>query len=300
VLATLGVAAVVWAASGGAAGPDRVLNDTLDLLAWSKPSTAFHDELAWLRVGVGAFTVIALVVGGRLFFRPLAPPRELPEPHVRDAVDELVRAHGSDTLAFFKLRRDMHYLVSSDRRAFVGYRVEGGVLLAAGDPVGPMDALPDLIRDLFAFAEVRGLRVAVLAASNRLLPLWQQAGLRSLYIGDEAILETACFSLEGRAIRKIRQAVTRLEKAGYSASAAELGSLDGWSASPPSGAAAPPSAASRWRWTRSRARTRPTASSSSHVTRPARSAGSSTSSRPSAAPRCRSRSCVVTTGLRTG
>ncbi len=43
-------------------------------------------------------------------------------------------------------------------------------------------------------------------------PLWQAAGLRSLYIGDEAVVETASFSLEGRAIRKVRQSVARLEK----------------------------------------------------------------------------------------
>ncbi len=37
-------------------------------------------------------------------------------------------------------------------------------------------------------------------------------------MGDEAIVETESFSLDGRAIRKVRQSVTRLEKAGYSCS----------------------------------------------------------------------------------
>jgi lysyl-tRNA synthetase class 2 len=41
------------------------------------------------------------------------------------------------------------------------------------------------------------------------------AGLRSFYIGDEAIIDTQAFSLEGRAIRKVRQSVSRLEKCGY-------------------------------------------------------------------------------------
>ena len=52
------------------------------------------------------------------------------------------------------------------------------------------------------------------------------AGLRALYIGDEAIVETARFSLEGRAIRKVRQSVSRLRTAGYTTTIAELGSLD--------------------------------------------------------------------------
>jgi len=47
-----------------------------------------------------------------------------------------------------------------------------------------------------------------------------------MYIGDEAMLETKGFSLEGRAIRKIRQSVSRLEHAGYAARAEELATLD--------------------------------------------------------------------------
>jgi lysyl-tRNA synthetase class 2 len=86
--------------------------------------------------------------------------------------------------------------------------------------------LPALVRETCAFAEVRGLEPAVLGASASLLPLWRAAGLRALYIGDEAIVETARFSLEGRAIRKVRQSVSRLEKAGYVASVAELATLD--------------------------------------------------------------------------
>src|SRR5204863_4283350 len=42
-------------------------------------------------------------------------------------------------------------------------------------------------------------------------------GLRAVYHGDEAILDVNCFSLEGRAIRKVRQSVQRLEREGYTA-----------------------------------------------------------------------------------
>jgi lysyl-tRNA synthetase class 2 len=46
-----------------------------------------------------------------------------------------------------------------------------------------------------------------------------------MYLGDEAVVETGSFSLEGRPIRKVRQSVTRLEKQGYTAELCQLGEL---------------------------------------------------------------------------
>lgn len=59
-----------------------------------------------------------------------------------------------------------------------------------------------------------------------MLPLYRDAGLRSFYLGDEAILDVAAFSLEGRAIRKVRQSAARLQRLGYTAELRPLGALD--------------------------------------------------------------------------
>jgi lysyl-tRNA synthetase class 2 len=57
-------------------------------------------------------------------------------------------------------------------------------------------------------------------------PLYEQLGLRMLYLGDEAIIDLERFSLEGRPIRKVRQSVTRLRKAGFAAEVLETSELD--------------------------------------------------------------------------
>jgi lysyl-tRNA synthetase class 2 len=138
----------------------------------------------------------------------------------------LVRAHGSDTLWYFKLRADKQYFFSSDRRAFVGYRIENGVLLMSGDPVGPEEAFPALLGQLREFAGALGLKLGAIGASERLCPLYEHLGLRTIYLGDEALIELDAFSLEGRAIRKVRQSVSRLSKAGYSAECHEVQALE--------------------------------------------------------------------------
>jgi lysyl-tRNA synthetase, class II len=205
--------------------------ETADLLLWQPGPLTFHDEVGRLDLAVGLIGVSTVAIVGYLVFRPLAAPRDLPDAAARQVARELVRTHGSDTLAYFKLRRDKHYLFTHDHRAFLGYRVESGVLLVSGEPVGPADAIPELLEQLGAFAERRGLRVAAIGVGEGLRPHFEQLGLRSFYIGDEAIVDTGGFTLEGRAIRKVRQSVTRLEKAGYTTRVRRVSELDSETAS---------------------------------------------------------------------
>jgi lysyl-tRNA synthetase class 2 len=148
----------------------------------------------------------------------------LPEPRPSDrsapaaerrAARELVERHGSDTLSYFKLRPDLAYRFGADGRAFAGYAVVGRTLLVAGDPVGAPDAVDALIGELRELAAGRGLRLGALGASGAAGERFRAAGLRELYIGDEAIVDTGVFTLQGRPIRKVRQSVTRLRRLGY-------------------------------------------------------------------------------------
>ncbi|HEY6836758.1 MAG TPA: phosphatidylglycerol lysyltransferase domain-containing protein [Gaiellaceae bacterium] len=215
----------VWLAAPWGTSLSAVLRETYSALVWQDGPIAFREDLGGTDEAVGVFGLLALLWCAYLVFRPLAAPRAFPTGETRHAVGELVRRHGADTLAYFKLRRDQHYLFSPDEKAFLGYRVEAGVLLVSGDPVGPDDAIPGLLRELSGFAEARGLHIAAIGVGERLLPLWKQLGLRSLYLGDEAVVETQAFSLDGRPIRKVRQSVTRLEKQGYHATLHELRDL---------------------------------------------------------------------------
>ena len=222
---TASLAAVAFAAPTGASYGE-IVRGTGDMLLWQRAPFAFHDELAQMDNAVRLTVLLALLASAYLLFRPLAAPRDLPDPEVRRAAAGLVRKHGADTLSFFKLRRDKQYLFNPEQTAFLGYRTESGVLMVSGDPVGEPDGVESLVRELVRFAEARGLRIAALGVSSESRELFEHAGLRGLYLGDEAIVDTQSFSLEGRPIRKVRQSVSRLRKAGYATTIAELGSLD--------------------------------------------------------------------------
>ena len=220
-----GAFVVLWLAAPPGTEPGVVAENTGGLLLWRADTIGYYDEAGAIPPLVRAIGLVILLVAAYVVFRRPVPARRLPGPELRQAAASLVRAHGADTLAFFKLRRDTHYLFDAGRRAFFAYRVEAGAMIVSGDPVGADDALPGLISDGCALAERCGLKIGVVGASTRTLQVFADAGLRPLYVGDEAIVDTAEFSLEGRAIRKVRQSLNRLEKAGYRVTLEESASV---------------------------------------------------------------------------
>ena len=84
----------------------------------------------------GSPASLAAAVDRLPVFRPLAAPRDLPEPTSRAAAD-LVRAYGSDTLAFFKLRRTSTTYSATTGAPSSATGSRTACSLVSGDPVGP-------------------------------------------------------------------------------------------------------------------------------------------------------------------
>jgi lysyl-tRNA synthetase class 2 len=158
--------------------------------------------------------VVALAARGLwLWLRP--HPVVPPDAEDRDRATVLVNEHGADSLAYFALRRDKSYFFSPSGRSFLAYRVVGGTALVAGDPIGDGAERGTLIAEFLRVAHAKGWRVAIAGAASEALEDYAALGFKSLYLGDEAVIRPSEFTLEGRAIRKVRQSVSRLEKCGY-------------------------------------------------------------------------------------
>jgi lysyl-tRNA synthetase class 2 len=180
----------------------------------------------WFPLSVLLLTVCAVVL---LVLAWLAPwrYRQAQVARHRRLTRDLVAAWGVDTLAPFVLRGDKSYFFDENETSFVAYKVVGGVAIVSGDPIGPPEHLAELVGTFLRFARGRGWRVAILGASEEALGVYRAHGLHALYHGDEAVVDTAEFSLEGRPIRKVRQSVHRLERAGYTATATRPSEIDG-------------------------------------------------------------------------
>ncbi|PRH76416.1 hypothetical protein C6N75_25750 [Streptomyces solincola] len=213
--ATLLVAATDTSRGGGFGARWRYAATHLVTLAPDATRTAAVSAPAWVGVVVNVLSALLLIAVLYAAFRSrraLDPLTAKDEEKLR----ALLARHGErDSLGYFALRRDKSVLWSASGKAAVAYRVVGGVCLASGDPVGDPEAWPGAIEPWLLQAREHGWVPAVMGASEEAGTVWARHGLDALELGDEAIVEVAGFTLEGRAMRTVRQAYHRVARAGY-------------------------------------------------------------------------------------
>ncbi|WP_119291177.1 phosphatidylglycerol lysyltransferase domain-containing protein [Streptomyces sp. YIM 130001] len=170
---------------------------------------------AWVHIALNVLStalLLAVLYAAFRSRRATDPPTAADEARLR----ELLARHGDrDSLGYFALRRDKSVVLSPSGKAAVAYRVVGGVSLASGDPLGDPEAWPGAIEPWLAEAREHGWLPAVMGASEEGGTCYARHGLDALELGDEALVEIADFTLEGRAMRTVRQAYNRVVRAGY-------------------------------------------------------------------------------------
>lgn len=169
----------------------------------------------WVDVFINVMSMFLLLLVVYAAFRARRATDPLTEGD-EERLRALLDRHGDrDSLGYFALRREKSVIWSPSGKAAVTYRVVGGVSLASGDPIGDPEAWPGAIEPWLAEAREHGWIPAVMGAGEEAGTIYARHGLDALEIGDEAIVDTAEFTLDGRAMRTVRQAFNRVKRAGY-------------------------------------------------------------------------------------
>ncbi|MFL6239775.1 MAG: phosphatidylglycerol lysyltransferase domain-containing protein [Actinomycetes bacterium] len=173
-----------------------------------------------------ALGIATVLVPTYLLLRPPEPAARL-TPRDEERLRALLGQHGRrDSLAYFALRNDKAAVFSATGKSAISYRVVSGVMLASGDPIGDPEAWPGAIREFVRRAHEHAWIPAVIGCSELGGEVWvREAELRALELGDEAVVFVADFTLDGRAMRNVRQTVNRAAKLGYTTEVRRTGDL---------------------------------------------------------------------------
>ncbi len=162
----------------------------------------------------GLFGALALMAAAVVLFQSQRAENALTAED-ESAIRGLLEVWGkNDSLGYFATRRDKSVIFAPNGRAAITYRVEVGVCLASGDPIGDPRAWAAAIAAWLQRCSEYGWTPGVMGASSTGAQAYREAGLNALQLGDEAILYPDKFHLSGADMRGVRQAVTRARRAG--------------------------------------------------------------------------------------
>ncbi|NVN50961.1 bifunctional lysylphosphatidylglycerol synthetase/lysine--tRNA ligase LysX [Mycolicibacterium hippocampi] len=222
-VAAMGVGTLIgWALleffPGTLARPDRfwyALN-RVSAFAGADADTFTGHPHVFVNALLGLFGALALMAAAIVLFQSQRADNALTGED-ESAIRGLLELYGkNDSLGYFATRRDKAVVFAPNGRAAITYRVEVGVCLASGDPVGDEKSWPQAIEAWLGLCQSYGWAPGVMGASSTGAQAFRAAGLNALQLGDEAILHPDSFRLTGPDMRAVRQAVTRARRAGGS------------------------------------------------------------------------------------
>jgi phosphatidylglycerol lysyltransferase len=165
-----------------------------------------------LRGSVGAATVVLLFAIARLI-RHAPHEADMPADSDLEAVPAAIAAQTS-TYPYLIYLRDKALLFNPDRSGFIMYAIQGRTWVAMGDPVGPRDAVADLVRQFLERADDFGGTPVFYEVRKEFLHHYADFGLAFVKLGEAARVDLRQFTLEGGQASRWRQSVRRSEKAG--------------------------------------------------------------------------------------
>ena len=171
----------------------------------------------------GAITISVLAL--RSLVRPASASNDHAD-HEYRAARAIIDAHGSDSLSPFLLRPDKALAFAAG--GVLGYRVIGGTAVISADPVAPAGAAPEVLATFQDQARRRGWQLVLWGAAETHLEDYRRMGLHAVCVGEEAFVDPRTFSLEGRAVRKLRQSVHRVARRGWQITAHDGREIDAW------------------------------------------------------------------------
>jgi phosphatidylglycerol lysyltransferase len=132
--------------------------------------------------------------------------------HVPSREAELMRAYGSNSLAFFGQALENSHFLAPDGAGLVHYRLVNKVAVVLGDPVCAPEIGEQVTQSFLDVCARHHWRVAFYQASPQYLATYHALRLRAWKMGEEAILSPQTFTLQGSAMANVRTSARRAER----------------------------------------------------------------------------------------
>jgi len=175
------------------------------------PADAFARDFI-VSIKLSGFGSIAFVIYA--FVRPYVFKTAPGEDEIRTA-RELTRDFGHSSLDYFKTYSDKLIFTLPSLKVFLAYRVSGNFAIVLEDPVAAgEEEMKACIGQFTGFCYDNGLKELYYRVPATSLPVYRELSKKSLFLGQEGVVDLATFSLEGGERKSLRNAIRKVTDTG--------------------------------------------------------------------------------------
>ena len=128
----------------------------------------------------------------------------------------LTQQFGKSALDFFKTYSDKFIYAPSEINAFISYRVNMNFAVVLEDPVAEnRDEMKKCIVSFSKYCYENGLKDIYYRVPKESLPVYTELSRKSLFLGQEGVVDLESFTLEGGEKKSIRNALNKIKEQGY-------------------------------------------------------------------------------------
>jgi len=157
---------------------------------------------------------------GFLVYTLIAPYVWKPEPQQAEMekASMLAKQYGASAMDYFKLYHDKLLFFNEAGNAFISYRVSGNFAVILENPVAENEtAMADILQEFDRFCRDNGLKSISYRVPAESLEIYKSLDKKSLYIGQEAVVDITTFSLSGGDKKSMRNALNKVTERGFTA-----------------------------------------------------------------------------------
>lgn len=128
---------------------------------------------------------------------------------------QIITEKGNSSLDYFKTLEDKTLYFSTNKTAFVSYRIANNFAIVLEEPVCSENEKIEILTEFENFCEAKGLKSAYYRVDENSLSLFKTFKKQKLLIGQEGIINVEDFNLQGKNRKSLRNGLNALEKKEY-------------------------------------------------------------------------------------
>lgn len=142
--------------------------------------------------------------------------RVTPTDGERERAKSLTQQFGNSALDFFKTYSDKFIFAPPEINAYISYRVSRNFAVVLENPVAEnWDEMKKCVVSFSRYSYENGLKDIYYRVPKESLPIYFELSRKSLFLGQEGVVDLDSFSLEGGEKKSIRNALNKIKEQGY-------------------------------------------------------------------------------------